>query len=434
MRVVLASIGSLGDLHPFIAIGLSLKAMGVSVVLAVPADGVAKARAAGLDAMPILPSYASICERLGMTQAEVAGRIIADTNFVIDEILMPSLAHSVASLDALAAGADVMAGSIFTFAAGIVAEKQCLPFVPVILQPMTLFSTFQPPAASPFEIMRHAPGTSIERSWNAALYGLVKFVLRRRYTTRINDVRREYGLAPSRNSPLFDHGATTETTLCCWSSALGPLPADAPHHAHQVGFPFFDSEHGGDAEIAPELATFLDDGPPPLVFSLGSVAVASAGNFYSEAMAASRALGKRAVLLTGEQGPPRCEDGCLIMSYAPHSALFPRAEAIVHHGGIGTVGQALRAGRPQIIVPHFGDQFDNAARLVRLGLGGSIRRGNFTASNVVQILGKAIADPLMQRTAEGAAEKIAKENGASAAAEQIVAACAISDHPFTKAM
>jgi len=421
MRVVLASIGSLGDLHPFIAIGQSLMAMGASVVLAVPADGVAKARAAGLEAMPILPSYASIYERLGMTQAEVAGRIIADTNFVLDEILMPSLSHSVASLDALAAGADVMAGSIFTFAAGIVAEKRRIPLVRVLLQPITLVSTYQPPFAPPFEIMRHTPSTSIGRSWNAALYGLVKLVLRRRYAARINDVRREYGLAPNRDTPLFDHGATTVATLCCWSSAIGLLPVDAPHHAHQVGFPFFDSEHGTDAAMVPELAAFLDDGAPPLVFSLGSVAVASAGDFYSEATAACRRLGKRAVLLTGEKGSPRREDGCLFMGYAPHSMLFPRAEAIIHHGGIGTLGQALRAGRPQIVVPHFGDQFDNAARLVRLGLGGSIRRENFTAPNVGRILGKVLADPLVPRSAESAAKQIAKDDGANTAAERIVA-------------
>lgn len=419
-RIVLATIGSLGDLHPFIAIGRALVDQGAQVTLAVPEDGVAKARAAGLDAAAILPSYASICARLGMTEAEVGARLIADTNFVIDQIIMPSLPVSTRALDEVATGADVLAGSIFALAAGIVAEKRRLPFAAVVLQPMTLFSTYDPPEAPRFEIMRHQPSTVIGRGWNAALYSLVRVVLRHRLSGKVDAVRAEHGLSPSRGAPFFDHGASTVATLCCWSRSLDPLPPDAPVDARLVGFPFFDSETGSAEPVAPDLARFMDAGDMPLVFTLGSVAVVAAGSFYDEARAAARMVGRRAIMLTGEPGPARIEDGCLSIGYAPHSAIFARAAAIVHHGGIGTTGQALRAGRPQIVVPHFGDQIDNAARLRRRGVAAIIDRRQFERSHAAQVIEDVLGDARMAEASRQAAEIIAREDGAADAARRIM--------------
>lgn len=422
-RIVLATIGSLGDLHPFIAIGRAIAAQGGKVLLAVPEDGVAKVRAAGLDAAAILPSYTAVCERLGMSAADVAARIIADTDFVMDEILLPSLAASTRALDQLAAGADVLAGSTFTLAAGIVAEKRRLPLAAVVLQPMTLFSAWCPPEAPRFELMRHNPRTTIGRGWNGALLSLARALLRRRYAKRIDAVRAEHGLGPSAGAPMLDHGAATASILCCWSSALGALPPDASTRAALVGFPFFDSESGGENMLAPELDAFQNEGGAPLVFTLGSVAVVSAGRFYEEAAAASRTLGRRALMLTGQPAPPRLDGDCLFMSYAPHSAVFPRAAAVVHHGGIGTTGQALRAGRAQIVVPHYGDQFDNAARLRHAGIGSTIRREQFERTLAASVISRVLSGPDMTDAARRAARTIAAEDGASAAAHRIAGLC-----------
>ncbi len=418
-RIVLATIGSLGDLHPFIAIGRALAAQGEQVLLAVPEDGLAKVRAAGLDAAPILPSYADICERLGISPEDAAARVIADPDFVIDEILLPSLHTSTLALDELAADADVLAGSIFALAAGIVAEKRRLPLATVVLQPMTLFSAWQPPTAPRFEMMRHNPRTALGRSWNRALFSLARALLRRRHAARIDAVRAEHGLRPSEGAPMLDHGPATRAVLCCWSAALGTLPPDAPREAALVGFPFFDSESGAEEMLAPELNSFLDQGDAPLIFTLGSFAVASAGGFYEEAAAASRALGKRALLLTGQPEAPRLDGDCLFMGYAPHSAVFPRAAAVIHHGGIGTTGQALRAGRPQIVVPHFGDQFDNAARLQSAGIGMTIRRERFERDLAARVISRVLSDPDMARAAQWAARMMADEDGAAAAAHCI---------------
>ncbi len=85
MKILVVTIGSLGDLHPFIAIGQALQASGAAVTLAVPLDHVAKVQAAGLAASPILPSFSDICARLGLTEAEAAARVIADADFVLDQ-------------------------------------------------------------------------------------------------------------------------------------------------------------------------------------------------------------------------------------------------------------------------------------------------------------------------------------------------------------
>ena len=422
-RIVLATIGSLGDLHPFIAIGKSLAAQGEQVLLAVPEDAVAKVRAAGLDAAPILPSYAIICERLGMSQEEAAARVLADTNFVIDEILLPSLHASTAALDELAADADILVGSIFAFAADIVAEKRCLPLVTVVLQPMTLFSSWQPPTAPRFEMMRHKPRTRLGRGWNRTFFSLARTMLRRRHAKQIDAVRAEHGLGPSEGAPMLDHGPATAAVLCCWSSVLGALPPDAPSNAALVGFPFFDSESGAEEAMDPELDAFLCRGDPPLIFTLGSFAVASAGRFYAEAAAAARALGKRALLLTGQPAPPLLDGDCLFMNYAPHSAVFPHAAAVIHHGGIGTTGQALRAGCPQIVVPHFGDQFDNAARLQSAGIGLTVRRSQFESACVTNAISRALSVPNIRNAAQRAAQIIAGEDGSARAADSISSLC-----------
>src|SRR5262249_29541061 len=147
-----------------------------------------------------------------------------------------------------------------------------------------------------------------------------------------------------------------------------------------TGFTFFDQDH--EEEMPTELSHFLDEGSSPIVFTLGSSAVYDAGPFYEESAKAARQLGQRAVLLVGKDagnGPASLPPGVVAFSYAPFSELFPRALAIVHQGGVGTTAQAMRAGRPMLVMPYGHDQPDNAARMVRLGIGRTISRRHYTA-------------------------------------------------------
>ncbi|RZJ93544.1 MAG: glycosyltransferase, partial [Brevundimonas sp.] len=186
----------------------------------------------------------------------------------------------------------------------------------------------------------------------------------------------------------------------------------------------WDSETGGPPVLSPELEAFLNAGEPPLVFTLGSAAVHIPGDFYVESVTAARRLGRRAVLLVGPEGDLSVGAGdpdIHVARYAPFSLLFPRAAAVVHQGGVGTVHQALRGGRPQMIVPHLGDQYDNAARAVRLGCAATLARSAYRAETVARVLAGLLDDPGILSRAEALAAPARAEDGAGMAAQKISA-------------
>ncbi|MFM7231550.1 MAG: glycosyltransferase, partial [bacterium] len=162
----------------------------------------------------------------------------------------------------------------------------------------------------------------------------------------------------------------------------------------------------------------------------GSSAVFTAGRFYDHAAAAARALRRRAVLLTGIEdrnpvaGVPdlavvTSADPVVRVPYAPHSEVMPPACAVVHQGGIGTTAQALRAGRPTLVVPFSHDQPDNAMRVVRLGVGRTLPRSRVSAAAFVRELAALLADPAVVGRAREVAERVRHEPGAEGAADAI---------------
>lgn len=418
-KIVLATIGSLGDLHPFIAIGLALQRRGFRPVLAVPEDHVAKCVAAGLEAIPILPSFALIARRLGLSDDAAVERFMRDQAFLMEHLLLPGVAPSADALLAACADAELLVGSSFVFAAPIVAERCGIPLVSVVLQPMTLFSAYDPPRTPEFRVLRGAPVGPLGLRWNRVLYRVARLVLRRRFALPIDKVRAAHGLAPSPDTIMMDFADRSALTLCAYSAAFGALQPDAPPNCVATGFPVFDSRSGAPEPLDAALEAFLADGPAPLVFTLGSFAVYAPGNFYAAAAAAARSLGRRAVLLVGDWGGAGSTADIHVAAYAPHSALFPHAAAIVHHGGIGTTGQALRAGKPQLVVPHMGDQSDNGSRVVRMGAGRMLQARRFTAKRAAAEIGKLLDDTRIVAKAVRIGRLTAAEDGAETAAAAI---------------
>jgi UDP:flavonoid glycosyltransferase YjiC (YdhE family) len=206
--------------------------------------------------------------------------------------------------------------------------------------------------------------------------------------------------------------------LALFSRYLTARPPDWPPQTLITGFPFFDRHHE-QASMPPELERFLSEGAAPVVFTLGSSAVVAAGDFFRESLKAVEQLGVRAVFLKGpsDQGlPEKLPANVMIADYVPHSEIFPRASAIVHQGGIGTTGQAMRSGRPMLVVPFAHDQFDNGERVRRLGAAKMVYRSRYNAARAEKAL-RRIAE------CEGAAaelgRKVRSENGTVTAAEAI---------------
>jgi UDP:flavonoid glycosyltransferase YjiC (YdhE family) len=145
--------------------------------------------------------------------------------------------------------------------------------------------------------------------------------------------------------------------------------------------------------------------------------------FYRDSLAAARQLGRRAILLMGDRVDPvlQTDRGAdfLACRYVPHSGLFPHAAVVVHQGGVGTLAQALRAGRPELIVPFYGDQLDNAARAVRLGVGQSIHYRQYRPATAARSLEQLLTNSTHAMRAAEVAAQVAAEDGAERAAELV---------------
>lgn len=418
-KILLTTIGTLGDLHPFIALALALGERGFAPVLAVAEDQIGKVRGAGLDAVAILPGFEAIRRRMGVDESDAVRRIMDDQREMLEQVLLPALSASTAALDLAAADAEAIIASIFMFAAPIVAEKHGTPLISVVLQPMAMLSAFDPPATPDFWMMKASPAGNLGAAWNRAVYAMMRQVLRLLYSRRIDGVRAEHGLPARGAARMLEPGSQARLVLGCYSPLLGTLPRDALPNTRIVGFPIFDSHSGAPEALDPALVAFLGEGPPPIVFTLGTFAVHGAGTFYAEAAETARRLGRRAVLLTGEKAAPARTGDIFRCAYAPHSLLFPRAAAIVHHGGVGTTGQALRAGKPQLIVPHMGDQNDHAHRIRRMGVGLSLKASRFTAGRAAPLIAALLREGAYRCRALEIGQRASLEHGADAAADAI---------------
>lgn len=345
--------------------------------------------------------------------------LIRNQRTLFENAVLPDLASSASKLDALAADADMIVASSFVLAAPIVCEKRKLPLVSVVLQPMAFVSAFDPPRTKDFWMMASAPVGRVAASWNRCVYAVYRQALHSLYGRTMDMVRANHGLPPFGARHIFEASRSAVLTLGCYSPHFAPLPLDAPGNAALTGFPIFDGECGSGNDLDPALDAFLAAGSPPIVFTLGTFATRVAGEFYNRAAEVSRRLGMRAVLLTGREPSARSDRAIFECAYAPHSRVFPGAAAIVHHGGIGTTGQALRAGRPQLVIPHMGDQNDHAQRITQLGVGMAVLPSHFSVKHATNVLSELINNRTFEDKSSRIGVSIASENGAQLAAKLI---------------
>jgi UDP:flavonoid glycosyltransferase YjiC (YdhE family) len=237
----------------------------------------------------------------------------------------------------------------------------------------------------------------------------------------LNAIRRQLGLKPGRHHWYTEMGAAG-LNLGLWSPQFrGTLEGD-PQGSRICGFPHFDHDpaqvRGEDA-----LESFLNNGEPPVVFTLGTAVVHARPDFFELAAKAAAAVGCRTVLLTGssDYAPSGLKEEAIAVPYARFSSLFPRARAVVHHGGIGTMAQAMGAGVPTLIVPAAHDQFDNAARAQRLGVSRTVKIAKITAASLATMLRTVIGDADIAERAGVLATQLSAERGASTAVDAILA-------------
>ena len=209
--------------------------------------------------------------------------------------------------------------------------------------------------------------------------------------------------------------------LALFSPLLASRQPDWPRQTVVTGFPLYDRATAG---TPPELLRFLDDGPPPLVFTLGSAAVLDAGRFYSESVAAAGLLGRRAVLLTGsgvQHGLSPLPPGVAAFDYAPFSELFPGPRPSFTTGGSAPPRKPC-AGRPMLVMPYSYDQPDNAERVARLGVARVISRRRYTATRAAAQLDRLLGDPAYAERATAIGAGVRAEDGVTIACDALEAA------------
>ena len=409
-RILFASIGSLGDLHPVFGLAVELKHRGHAVTIAATPFYRERVEALGVQFMPLRPDWDPTDASL-IAQCE---NIRRGPEILLRKMVLPHLRDTYADLMNAAQNAGLMIAGELVYAAPLVAEKLELRWASAILSPCTFFSVYDPPVIPPVQELEHLRWTG--PAFHRALLKLSS-AMTNHWWRPIHELRRDEGLGPGRH-PLLKDKFSPDLVLAMFSRALATPQQDWPMHTAQTGFVFHDKLTADD-QLPDDLRSFLDTGPPPIVFTQGSTAVHNPGSFYETSIETAEIIGHRALLIGTSDARHAASANVYIAEYAPYSQVFSRCAAIVHQGGVGTTGAAMRAGRPMLIVPYGWDQPDHAARITRMGAGLTIARKHYTPKRAAGALARLISEESFATHAAKMRDAIQAEDGTSSACNAI---------------
>ena len=412
MRIVLVTIGSLGDVQPIFALALGLQRAGHEVRVVTHASFASLASRLGVDLRPT-----SAADPRRLLESAEAREIFSRRNPFGAWRGFASLAESSARtvyVDTLAAceGADALAYSgLAVFPGYAVAERLGLPYLATHLIPIG------PTARFPSALLPQGPAWI--PGYNRLSHGVAIRLVWRGFAPLMDRARAEEPLASRFPSPAAV-AAGARVALFGISPAVLPPPPAWSGWARFTGYWFLDEPSAWDPP--PELLRFLEGGPPPVVVGFGSMSGRDPVRTTRIVIEALQRARLRGVLLSGWGGlkPEGLSPSVLALDFAPHRWLYPRAAAIVHHGGAGTTASALRAGVPSVVVPFAFDQPFWAERVRRLGVGPApVPERALTPARLASAIRRAIEDPRMARAARALGERTREEDGVGTAVREI---------------
>jgi rhamnosyltransferase subunit B len=418
-KIVIATWGSFGDLHPYMALALELKGRGHRPLIATAPFYREKIEAAGISFHAMRPDLPSPDSQESDEMVRRATDMRDGPRYVFQELLIAYIRESYEdAMDAVNAegGADLFLTHSVPPIGALVAETSGVKWVSTVLAPIPFVSAYDPPTVPQYPYLRSV--VKLHPLISKVIIGMGKLTTHS-WWEPVRRLRRELGLPEGKN-PIFDGQHSPTLVLALFSNVLAQVQPDFPPRTLITGFPFYDLKD--EQATSPELLRFLDEGEPPILFTLGSSAVWIAKDFYDISIEAARRLKQRALLLIGdERNRPQMPlpAGITAFDYAPHSLVMPRARLIVHQGGIGTTGQALRAGKPSLVVPYGQDQPDNARRCAELGVARVLPRSRYTLQNVLDQLSELRDKPAYGIRATEVAQRVREESGASRACDAI---------------
>lgn len=418
-RIVIATLGSLGDLHPFLALAVELRQRGHIVTIATAPHYAPRIAALGFAfepvGPPISPEDPDLLNRLMRTAR--------GPEYLVRKLFFPHLPEFYTSLARITAKADLLIASEVVFVAPILAERTGVPWVSALLSPISFLSAYDasllpPMARLPF---LHRLPPVVHR---LLLTGLSLAL--EHWSKPLQELRYQLGL-PRAKAPILRGKMEAGLVLAMFSKHFATAQPDWPVQTHQTGFVAFRQDNSqpiieDHRRTIQQIARFLDAGPRPVVFTLGSAAVHAAGDFFHVSAATAHRLRVRAILIS-----PRADvqilaaPNVLVIPYADYRTLFPHAAAIVHQGGIGTMAEVFRAGIPSLIVPFNFDQPDNAARATRLGVAIALPRRKYNRRRSYYALRRLLGNGEIRTRAEQIGEQIRAEDGIERAVDSIEA-------------
>ena len=398
MRVVLAPVGSRGDVQPMVALGQELVRANHTVTFCAADTFRDLAEAAGLRFVRGAADIRSIIDSVG----ERAGN-----PFTFLRLARRGLGESFEMVDAACQDADVLVGTPLSVACATIAEERRLPLLWACYFPAS-FPTAELP--TPF-YSGHARSVWFNRaSWSAtrlacnlSVRGLINRERARRRLPPIDDI--------------FGHAIKAGPYLLAFDSELAPPVGDATASAYVTGYWFLESTE----PLSAEVEAFLSQGERPVYVGFGSMPSDDPAKLTRTIVEAVEIVGCRALVSAGWAGLGQGLASPRLLTIGPvnHSLLLPRMEAVVHHGGAGTVAATARAGVPQIVAPHIFDQFYWSRRVHRMGLGPPPLPVRFTARQLADALLQARASRSMRERAREVGDRLQHETGTRRAVEII---------------
>jgi len=333
--------------------------------------------------------------------------------FLTEELIFPAVRDSYADLLKAVEGADLLITHPAAPAGPLVARKTNISWISTVLAPFSFYSSYDPPVPPFWQWTRKLSVLGPD------VMGFFLRVMKSTYKAKaITAFRDELGL-PDTGNPMFEGQHSPTLVLALFSELFARRQPDWPKQTEITGFCFHDVNPN--IEIPIELTHFVDSGAPPIVFTLGSSAVWVARDFFEESIKAAKLIGRRAVLLIGDERnlPHALPEGIMALDYLPYQTLLPRAYAVVHHGGVGTTSHGLLAGVPTLIVPFAFDQSDNAEHARKMGTSRTLYRDKYDAPRCANELEELLRRPSYARRALEVSQRLKLENGPVRAADLI---------------
>ncbi len=384
MQVLICPMGSAGDVFPFLGLATALRNLGHHPTLFTSDHFAQHAKRQEIDFLQLgaTGAYQSAIQSAELWHPRRA------FGYLYRNMVQPVLQQQFDEVIARDAGPHSLTViNCFGFGALCAAEASGARVAMIHLQPAVVLSYTEPP------VLPGVSGPKWLRRW--LLRCGEKFLIDPIVCPSLNRFRAGVGLAPVRNILHWWYSKTLNVMM--FPEWYAPRQPDWPAPCIQVPFPLWEDRAGEELPEAVDL--FLKSGSPPIAISGGSANL-HAANLFKKAVEACESAGQRALLLTAhpEQLPKNLPASALHCPFVPLQKLLPRCLAMVNHGGIGTVSQAIAAGIPQIVIPLAHDQFDNALRVESLNLGHAFQAKRWTANSLRKAIESVVADKKIQES------------------------------------